>query len=172
MDTFLTKLKIINSTKTLNPKLSTDFLHSMMKHWRDADMEMFKLYLGNFSMVVIADPKDVEVVLSSNTMIQKSELYKLLHPWLGQGLLTSSGTKWFNHRKIITPSFHFKILVDFLDVMNEHSDRFMKQLQEKAEAKDFFDIQEMTHFFTLDIICGGFLAYNVLCETFKNIHFR
>lgn len=128
----------------------------MMKHWREADMKMFKLFLGNFPMVIISDPKDVEVVLSSNKMIQKAEPYKFLHPWLGQGLLTSTGARWFKHRRMITPSFHFKILVDFLDVMNKHSDRFMKQLQVKAEAKEFFDIQEMIHFFTLDIICGEF----------------
>lgn len=119
-------------------------------------MEMFKIYLGNFSIVSIASPTDIEAVLSSNTLLKKAKLYDLLHPWLGQGLLTSTGTKWFKHRRMLTPSFHFKILVDFLDIMNKNSDKFMSQLQVKAEAKDIFDIQEMIHYFTLDTICGKF----------------
>ncbi|KAL5285735.1 hypothetical protein ACFFRR_007423 [Megaselia abdita] len=138
-----------------------EFLHNMFKFWRENDMEMFKMYIGNFSIVTISSTKDIEAVLSSNTILKKSPMYDLLHPWLGQGLLTSTGTKWFKHRKMITPSFHFKILVDFLDVMNENSDKFMQQLQAKAEAKDMFDIQDMIHFFTLDTICDTAMGVNI-----------
>lgn len=122
-------------------------------------MEMFKVYVGNFSIVMVSNAKDLETVLSSTTILKKSQVYDLLHPWLGQGLITATGTKWSKHRKMLTPSFHFKILVDFLDVMNDNCDKFIRQLEGKADAKEIFDIQELVHFFTLDVICGEFGIY-------------
>jgi hypothetical protein len=50
----------------------------------------FKLELGVF-----------QVILSSPKHIDKSDDYNFLHPWLGTGLLTSHGQKWFTRRKVI-----------------------------------------------------------------------
>lgn len=87
-------------------------------------------------------------------MIAKSDIYDMLHPWLGDGLLTSKGTKWHKHRKMITPSFHFKILQDFQEVMNQKSTKFMEKLRTTSKNETIFDFQSMVGYLTLDIICG------------------
>lgn len=78
----------------------------------------------------------------------------MLHPWLGTGLLTSTGRKWHTHRKIITPSFHFKILQNFHDVMNKNSNKFVEILRKVSQNDAIFDFQDMTHYLTMDVICG------------------
>ena len=41
----------------------------------------------------------------------------------------SSGEKWRSRRRLLTPAFHFKILQDFLVIMNEHSEIFVNKLK-------------------------------------------
>lgn len=64
--------------------------------------------------VVRAD--NVEALLASSRQITKSQLYDFLRPLMGTGLLTSTGAKWHQRRRILTPTFHFNILQDFLSI--------------------------------------------------------
>lgn len=42
-------------------------------------------------MVFLADPRDIELILSSQVYLDKSPEYRFFKPWLGNGLLISSG---------------------------------------------------------------------------------
>ncbi|XP_054715982.1 cytochrome P450 4V2-like [Uloborus diversus] len=92
--------------------------------------------------------------------MEKSWSYKWLHPWLGTGLLTSHGSKWKSRRKLLTPSFHFDILKDFLPVFNEQSMSLVQLL--KAETKKpWTDIIMPITLCTLDIICETTLGVSI-----------
>ena len=67
--------------------------------------------------------------------------------------LCSTGEKWQTRRKLITPSFHFKILSDFLTVFNEQSQIMVAKLEQKAGNGEFNIFQDIT-LCALDIICG------------------
>jgi hypothetical protein len=41
--------------------------------------------------VFLADPRDIELILSSQVYLDKSPEYRFFKPWLGNGLLISSG---------------------------------------------------------------------------------
>lgn len=97
-----------------------------------------------------------QTILSSTTILEKGDMYYFLQPWLGQGLLTSRGVHWAKHRKMITPSFHFQILQDFLQIINETTDRFMILLNNFAKTGQVFDFQDVISRSTLDVICGKF----------------
>ncbi|XP_052865272.1 cytochrome P450 4d1-like [Anopheles cruzii] len=112
-----------------------------------------RVWLGTQLVIVVNDPKDVEVLLSSPKYIDKSTEYDFIRPWLGEGLLTSRGRKWHSHRKVITPTFHFKILEQFVEIFDRQSSTFVKMLQPFAESSKSFDIFPQVTLCALDVIC-------------------
>ncbi|KAL0100473.1 hypothetical protein PUN28_019659 [Cardiocondyla obscurior] len=54
--------------------------------------QIIKLWLGPKLLIFLMDPRDVEIILSSNVYIDKSAEYRFFQPWLGNGLLISTGT--------------------------------------------------------------------------------
>lgn len=78
-------------------------------------------------------------------------MYDFLKDWLGTGLLLSTGQKWHNRRKVITPTFHFKILQQFVDVFNQQNRVFVEKINAKNSEKSF-DIYNDVTLMTLDII--------------------
>ena len=68
-----------------------------------------RLFLGTrVNILVTASTEGYEKILSSSKQITKGKDYKFLLPWLGTGLLTSTGNKWHTRRKMLTPAFHFR----------------------------------------------------------------
>ncbi|KAH8404056.1 hypothetical protein KR215_008729 [Drosophila sulfurigaster] len=134
-------------------KNPTEILNTFFDWWYTYDKDNFRFWVGYYANVFVCNPKHLEYILSSNTLITKSDIYDMLHPWLGTGLLTGTGSKWHKHRKMITPSFHFNILQDFHTVMNENSTKFIKQLKKVSAGDSIFDFQNETHYLTLDVIC-------------------
>lgn len=78
-------------------------------------------------------------------------MYEFLVDWLGTGLLISTGQKWHSRRKIITPTFHFKILQQFVDVFN-HQNRIFIDKIEAMNSEETFDIYSVVTLMSLDII--------------------
>jgi hypothetical protein len=54
---------------------------------------------------------------------------------------------------MITPTFHFKILDNFVEVFSEKSKILIGKLQKKVGSKGF-DVYPYVTLCTLDIICG------------------
>ncbi|XP_011362285.1 cytochrome P450 4V2 [Pteropus vampyrus] len=119
-----------------------------------------KFWFGPMPIVALYNAEAVEVILSSSKQIDKSFLYKFLEPWLGLGLLTSTGNKWRSRRKMLTPTFHFTILEDFLDVMNEQANILVKKF-EKHVNQEAFNCLFYTALCALDIICETAMGKNV-----------
>ncbi|XP_069703349.1 cytochrome P450 4C1-like [Periplaneta americana] len=103
-----------------------------------------RMWLGPILAVGLLDSEYVETVLSATSTQRKPWSYKFLEPWLGQGLLTSSGEKWRIHRKLITPAFHFKMLEKFVDVFNSNVDVLTKQLSSHVDGPEFDIFHDMT----------------------------
>ncbi|XP_070493279.1 cytochrome P450 4d1-like [Chironomus tepperi] len=119
---------------------------------------------------IVSDVKIIEALLTSQVHIEKTIDYDLLVPWIGNGLITSSGKKWFQRRKLITPGFHFQILEKFVDIMNEHSKVFIKQL-EKYDGK-FVDIFPLVNLYALDTICEAVMGINIHAQTTNSEYLR
>lgn len=114
-------------------------------------------HLLSDGIVVVSDPKLAETLLTSQKLIDKGEGYELLREWLGTGLLISSGKKWFQRRKILTPAFHFSILEKFVEIMDEQGQVLVEKLKKlDGEEVDFFPLANL---YALDVICGIGIKY-------------
>ncbi|XP_068083527.1 uncharacterized protein [Anabrus simplex] len=113
---------------------------------------VFRTWAGPVAGVHLMLPEHIELILGNTTHLEKSRLYTFLHPWLGTGLLTSKGSKWHTHRKMITPTFHFKILESFMDVFIEKSNILVEKLKKEVDNSGFNIYPYLTNC-TLDIIC-------------------
>ncbi|XP_017473108.1 PREDICTED: cytochrome P450 4d2-like isoform X2 [Rhagoletis zephyria] len=113
---------------------------------------LYRVWLLNQLGVFSCDPADVEVILSSPHYITKNNLYDLLQVWLGTGLLMSTGRKWHSRRKIITPTFHFKILEQFVEIFDQQSAVLVKKLEALADGKTVVNIVPLICLMALDVI--------------------
>ncbi|KAL5276590.1 hypothetical protein ACFFRR_002044 [Megaselia abdita] len=101
---------------------------------------------------MITDPDDVKLILSDNSLLYKTNNYRILHDWLGRGLLTNGGAGWHSRRKLLTPGFHFKILGEFKQPMEKNCDILLDQLDPISDGKPF-DIYPYITLFAMDLIC-------------------
>ncbi|XP_037823515.1 cytochrome P450 4e2-like [Lucilia sericata] len=142
-------------------KTPSEILDNFFTWFYKYKQDNYTVWIGPYLNIVVSNVKDVEFILSSNSLIQKSDIYDMLHPWLGEGLLTSTGAKWHKHRKMITPSFHFKILQDFHAVMNENCNKFVEKLKNVAKGDTIIDFQDQAHYLTLDVICDTAMGVHI-----------
>ncbi|XP_005329250.2 cytochrome P450 4V2 isoform X1 [Ictidomys tridecemlineatus] len=123
-------------------------------------LPLLKLWIGPVPMVALYNAENVEVILTCSKQIDKSYVYKFLEPWLGLGLLTSTGNKWRSRRKMLTPTFHFTILDEFLDIMNEQANILVNKLEKHVNQEAFNCFFYIT-LCALDIICETAMGKNI-----------
>lgn len=87
-----------------------------------------------------------------------------MHDWLGTGLLVSAGKKWHSRRKIITPTFHFTILEQFIDIFNKQADIMLDKVRLFAETGEELDVYKYTTLFALDVICEASMGIDLKAQ--------
>lgn len=131
----------------------------------DPNFQFGTLWLGPVPMLVLVHPNAAEVILRTSKHSSKSFVYRFLLPWLGEGLLISKGKKWYNRRRLITPAFHFSILSDFVDVMNEQSSVMIKRIEETVNSGNNVDMAKRITLCALDIICETAMGQTVSAQS-------
>ncbi|KYM97242.1 PREDICTED: cytochrome P450 4C1-like [Cyphomyrmex costatus] len=123
---------------------------------------IFMLRFGTKPFIVVYKPEYFELIFAT-VNITKGDFYKMAKPWLGNGLVTSTGKQWFNNRKLIGPTFHFSILEQFAEVFFEKTEILIKCLERKIEDNPgkAIDIFPFITNATLDIICETAMGVNV-----------
>lgn len=75
---------------------------------------LVRLWVLLFPFFMVLEPHDLQTILSSKKHTNKVFFYRLMHNFLGNGLITNNGNKWSMHRKLIQPTFHLSILEKFV----------------------------------------------------------
>lgn len=121
-----------------------------MSRWTKQYGQIFRVRAANTRMVVITDPKMMELI-ANNPKVGKPFTYKFFEGWLGDSTVIASGERWFKLRKLVTPSFHFQILEDFVKIFDEQA----KILVDKIDAENGRAIDTPSYLarFAMDVIC-------------------
>ncbi|KRX66855.1 Cytochrome P450 4V2 [Trichinella sp. T9] len=123
---------------------------------------IFRVWMFWYPFFVVSGAEEAEVLLSSTKHINKGMEYRMLHPWMGLGLLTSDAFKWRPRRKLLTPSFHYDILKDFIEVFNQQSKIMLKKLSDSLDiSNEGFNMYQYITLCALDIICETAMGRHV-----------
>ncbi|XP_052808735.1 leukotriene-B4 omega-hydroxylase 3-like [Mya arenaria] len=112
-------------------------------------------------IVIACTPESMARISKSNAPKSRGLMgvYRMIEPWLGEGLLVANGQKWARNRRLLTPAFHFDILKPYTNVFNASADVLVAKLKSKAASNDRFDVFQNVLLCTLEIILKCAFSY-------------
>ncbi|XP_066121116.1 cytochrome P450 4X1-like [Saccopteryx bilineata] len=125
----------------------------------------FPAWIGPFqAFFFIYDPDYAKTFL--NRTDPKSNLfYKFLIPVIGEGLLSLNGPKWFQHRRLITPMFHFNILKSYINVMAQSVNVMLGKWEQICSTQDTpMEVSEDTTLMSLDTLMKCIFSRETNCQ--------
>ncbi|EDW60846.1 probable cytochrome P450 4ad1 [Drosophila virilis] len=149
-----------------------EYPKKVLQYCRKYDFQGFRSLVFLQYHIMLSDPAEIQNMLSSSSLLYKEHLYSFLRPWLGDGLLTSSGARWLKHQKLYGPAFERSAIEGYLRVVHRTGDRFVQKLRQQTEASKPFDAQELVAKCTLDIVCENAtgMASNSLNDEPSDLH--
>nr|XP_046486885.1 cytochrome P450 4C1-like isoform X2 [Neodiprion pinetum] len=154
---------IVGTALALSKVKRNDLYKWFQARCKEYEGGIFRIWVGIKADIHLSTAENVSTILPSKSLITKSETYDFLHPWLGTGLITSTGDKWNRQRKLLTPAFHFNILEEYSAAMFEKAE-ILKQCIESTlkncpnEPIDMFTLITRC---ALDIICESAMGINI-----------
>lgn len=91
-----------------------------------------------FPLYTAVHPDTIKILLKSSEPKPKgliTGLYRMLLPWLGDGLLVSNEAKWERNRRLLTPAFHFDILMPYVNIYNKVADILIEKLSDMSTTE-------------------------------------
>lgn len=103
-------------------------------------------------LFVITEPNDIQSILASSKHTDKIFVYRFMHNFLGNGLITSNGENWQTHRRLIQPMFHRQVLERFLGGFLRASENLVKLIDGQNNMD--FNITKLINECVLDVLNG------------------
>nr|XP_016943017.1 probable cytochrome P450 4ad1 [Drosophila suzukii] len=130
-----------------------EYPKKVLQYCRKYDFQGFRSLVFLQYHMMLSDPAEIQNILSSSSLLYKEHLYSFLRPWLGDGLLTSSGARWLKHQKLYLPAFERPAIEGYLRVVHRTGGQFVQKLDGLSATQEIFDAQELVAKCTLDIVC-------------------
>ncbi|KAL7985111.1 hypothetical protein Chor_003681 [Crotalus horridus] len=141
--------------------------------WSQQYSYAFPIWFGSFfSALIVAHPEYAKTLFARGD--PKPEfIYASLIPWIGNGLLILADTKWHQHRRLLTPAFHYNILKPYVALIAD-STKVMLDKWEKLSAKEPTKSLEMfdhVSLMTLDSIMKCAFSQKSNCQTDRDLDY-
>ncbi|XP_041507689.1 cytochrome P450 4A10-like [Microtus oregoni] len=106
---------------------------------------------GSQAYLTVYDPDYMKVILGRSDP-KAHGAYRLLAPWIGYGLLLLNGQPWFQHRRMLTPAFHYDILKPYVKTMADSVLLMLDKWEQLAAQDSSIEIFQHISLMTLDTI--------------------
>ncbi|XP_066479592.1 cytochrome P450 4B1-like [Tiliqua scincoides] len=124
----------------------------------------FPLWIGCFSASLVITHPDYAKTLLARTDPKDNVGYRHLVPWIGKGLLVLDGPKWVQHRKLLTPGFHYTILKPYVTLMAESTKVMLDKWEQLVTQGKSVELFEHVSLMTLDSIMKCAFSHSSNCQ--------
>ncbi|XP_061174813.1 cytochrome P450 4F12-like [Saccostrea echinata] len=127
----------------------------------------FPVWMGpTDAFLMTVHPATVRSVLSGTD--PKDEFsYSLMRPWIGDGLLLSSGKKWDRNRRMLTPAFHQEVIRNYVKIFYQSAQELLKKWEGVKEPVETFHHISLL---TLDSMMKCLFGYTSHCQNERVRH--
>ncbi|CAJ0953925.1 unnamed protein product [Ranitomeya imitator] len=147
--------------------------HEFLQHGNDMKIMVryaeqyqyaFPLWMGNFfAALAICHPDYAKAILSRQDPKDKFT-FGFLTPWIGEGLLVLSGQKWFQHRRLLTPGFHYDVLKPYVSLMSDCVTVMLDKWERLTAKESPVELFHHVSLMTLDTIMKCAFSYHSNCQ--------
>uniref|UniRef100_K7FVH1 Cytochrome P450 family 4 subfamily B member 1 n=1 Tax=Pelodiscus sinensis TaxID=13735 RepID=K7FVH1_PELSI len=125
----------------------------------------FPIWTGGFKADLVIHHPDYARAVFGHGDPKNVTGYKFVIPWIGKGLLILHGPKWFQHRRLLTPAFHYDVLKPYVALMAESTKVMLDKWERLITVDKSVELFEHVSLMTLDSIMKCAFSCHSNCQT-------
>nr|XP_025038178.1 cytochrome P450 4B1-like [Pelodiscus sinensis] len=133
--------------------------------WAEKYPYAFPIWTGNFKADLVVHHPDYARAVFGHGDPKNMTAYKFLIPWIGKGLLILHGPKWFQHRRLLTPAFHYDVLKSYVVLMAESTKVMLDKWEWLITVDKSVELFEHVSLMILDTIMKCAVSCHRNCQT-------
>nr|XP_048718598.1 cytochrome P450 4B1-like isoform X3 [Caretta caretta] len=135
-----------------------------LEQWSQKYPYAFPFWFGTFSAFLNITHPDYAKVLFARGDPKDNVSYRHIVPWIGKGLLVLHGPKWYQHRKLLTPGFHYDVLKPYVPLMADSTKVMLDKWEQLITQDKSVELFEHVSLMTLDSIMKSAFSYQSNCQ--------
>uniref|UniRef100_A0A8C8RAA6 Cytochrome P450 n=1 Tax=Pelusios castaneus TaxID=367368 RepID=A0A8C8RAA6_9SAUR len=133
--------------------------------WSQKYTYAFPLWFGSFTAYLNITHPDYAKTVFARGDPKDNISYQHLVPWIGKGLLVLHGPKWYQHRKLLTPGFHYDVLKPYVTLIADSTKVMLDKWEQLITQDKSLELFEHVSLMTLDSIMKCAFSYQSNCQT-------
>ncbi|XP_015668037.1 cytochrome P450 4B1 [Protobothrops mucrosquamatus] len=146
---------------------SVSAVYRKVEKWSCLYPFAFPLWFGRFIACLNITHPDYAKTILARTEPKDNFGYRNIIPWIGKGLLVLHGPKWAQHRKLLTPGFHFSVLKPYVPLIADSTKVMLDKWELLISQEKTVELFEHVSLMTLDSIMKCAFGYNSNCQMYK-----